>query len=89
MKDAVRSFADWNVELARGPKERDRQLDQMNRTFADKMTELMSHQVDHIPTFMDLIFISRFLRGSAIRRQISVRTPSTPFAPRKPATFIT
>ena len=33
----------------------------MNRTFADKMTELMSHQVDHIPTYMDLIFISRFL----------------------------
>ena len=61
VKDAVRSFADWNVELARGLKERDRQLDQMNRTFADKMTELMTHQVDDIPTFMDLIFISRFL----------------------------
>jgi phosphate transport system protein len=61
VKDAVRAFADWNVELAKGLKERDRQLDQMNRILADKMTERMTQQVDHIPTYMDLIFISRFL----------------------------
>ena len=59
--DAVRSFADRDIELARALKERDRQLDEMNRTFADKMTELMSHHPNQIPSYMDLIFISRFL----------------------------
>ncbi|MGB8464183.1 MAG: phosphate signaling complex protein PhoU [Terrimicrobiaceae bacterium] len=61
VKDAVRSFANCDLELARGLKERDRQLDEMNRTIADKMTDLMSLHVDHIPSYMDLIFISRFL----------------------------
>ena len=61
VKDAVRSFADRDIELARALKERDRQLDEMNRTFADKMTELMSHHPNQIPSYMDLIFISRFL----------------------------
>ena len=59
--DAVRSYAARDVELARALKERDRQLDDMNRAFADKMTNLMSLHVDHIPSYMDLIFISRFL----------------------------
>jgi phosphate transport system protein len=61
LKDAVRAFASQDIELARGIKERDRQLDQMNREFAEKLTELMSHNVDCIPTYMDLIFIARFL----------------------------
>jgi phosphate transport system protein len=61
VRDAVRSFADRDVELARALKERDRQLDEMNRAFADRMTDLMSHHPDHIPSYMDLIFISRFL----------------------------
>jgi phosphate transport system protein len=57
----VRAFADHDLELARGLKERDGRLDQMNREFAEKLTNLMSHHVDHIPTYMDLIFIARFL----------------------------
>ena len=61
VKDAVRAFASQDLELARGLKERDRQLDQMNRTFAEQLTDLMSHHVDCIPTYMDLIFIARFL----------------------------
>jgi phosphate transport system protein len=61
VKDAVRAFADQDLELARGLKERDGRLDQMNREIAEKLTDLMSHHVDHIPTYMDLIFISRFL----------------------------
>jgi phosphate transport system protein len=61
VKDAVRAFASQDLELARGIKERDRQLDQMNRDFAEKLTDLMSHNVDCIPTYMDLIFIARFL----------------------------
>ena len=61
VKDAVRAFADQDLELARALKERDRQLDQMNRNFAEKLTDLMSHNVDCIPTYMDFIFIARFL----------------------------
>ena len=61
VKDAVRAFADQDLELARGLKERDGRLDQMNREFAEKLTDLMSHHVDHIPSYMDLIFIARFL----------------------------
>jgi phosphate transport system protein len=61
VKDAVRAFASRDLELARGLKERDRQLDEMNRNFADKLTDLMSHHVDSIPTYMDLIFIAKFL----------------------------
>jgi phosphate transport system protein len=61
VKDAVRAFSDQDLELARGLKERDGRLDQMNREFAEKLTDLMSHHVDHIPSYMDLIFIARFL----------------------------
>lgn len=61
VKDAVRSFANLDLELARALKERDRQLDEMNRMFADKMTDFMSRHVEHIPSYMDMIFISRFL----------------------------
>jgi phosphate transport system protein len=61
VKDAVRAFASRDLELARGLKERDGKLDEMNRSFADRLTELMSHHVDSIPTYMDLIFIAKFL----------------------------
>jgi phosphate transport system protein len=61
VKDAVRAFASRDLELARRLKERDHQLDQMNRDFADRLTELMPHNVDLIPTYMDLIFIAKFL----------------------------
>jgi phosphate transport system protein len=61
LKDAVRAFASRDLELARRLKERDHQLDQMNRDFADRLTELMPHNVELIPTYMDLIFIAKFL----------------------------
>lgn len=61
VKDAVRAFANRDIELARALKERDRQLDEMNRVFAEKITNLMGGNVELIPTYMDLIFIARFL----------------------------
>jgi phosphate transport system protein len=61
VKDAVGSFANRDLELARGLKKRDYQLDQMNRNFAEKLTELMFHHVDLISSYMDLIFIAKFL----------------------------
>ncbi len=61
VKDAVRAFADRDVALSRALMERDRELDEMNRNYAERMTDLMSKNVESIPTYMDLIFISRFL----------------------------
>jgi phosphate transport system protein len=61
VKDSIRSYANGDVELARGLKERDRELDDMNRSFAEKMTNHMSACVELIPSYMDLIFMARFL----------------------------
>ena len=61
LHDAIRAFADNDQQLARGLRERDLPLDEMNRTFAEKITNLMSQNVEHIPSYMDVIFIARFL----------------------------
>lgn len=61
VKDSIRAFANGDTDLARALKERDRELDEMNRVFAEKMTDLMSGNVELIPSYMDLIFIARFL----------------------------
>ncbi len=62
VKDAVRAFASQDLELARGIKERDRATRSDESEISPRrLTELMSHHVDCIPTYMDLIFIARFL----------------------------
>ena len=61
VKDAVRAFAARDLALARTLQERDRVLDEMNRNYAEKMTDLMGRNVERIPAYMDLIFIARFL----------------------------
>ncbi len=61
LKDAIRAFRDEDLELARSLRDRDRELDRMNRDFAEKVTQRMAEDVESIPSFMDLIFISRFL----------------------------
>jgi len=61
VKDAIHAFANGNTAIARELKDRDRDLDEMNRSFAEQMTTRMSENVDLIPSYMDLIFIARFL----------------------------
>lgn len=61
LHDAIRAFADNDQELARGLKERDRVLDQMNRDYAEYITRLMPENPDLIASYMDLIFMARFL----------------------------
>lgn len=61
VKDAVQAFADNDLELARSLKDRDRTLDDMNRSYAEKVTERMPSDPAAIPTYMDLIFMARFL----------------------------
>ena len=59
--DAIKSYADQNTELARTIKPRDRELDTLNRNFANKLTELMPKRPEHIHGYLELIFIARFL----------------------------
>ena len=59
--DAVKAYADQNTELARALKPRDRELDALNRNFANKLTELMPKRTEHIQGYLELIFIARFL----------------------------
>ncbi|MEI8294046.1 MAG: phosphate signaling complex protein PhoU [bacterium] len=59
--DAIRSYADGDIDLARTIKSRDRELDELNREFADNLTELMPRNPDYIRGFLELIFIARCL----------------------------
>jgi len=59
--DAIRAYADQDTVLARTLKPRDRELDAMNRDFANKLTELMPKRPEHIQGYLELIFIARFL----------------------------
>ncbi len=59
--DAVRAYADANAELARGLKARDRDLDELNRVFAEACTERMAVEPHNIQGYLNLIFIARFI----------------------------
>jgi phosphate transport system protein len=59
--DAIKSYADNDIELARTIKVRDKELDELNREFADNLTELMPQTPEHIRAFLELIFIARCL----------------------------
>jgi phosphate transport system protein len=59
--DAIKSYADNDLELARTIKGRDKELDELNREFADNLTELMPQHPDQIRGFLELIFIARCL----------------------------
>jgi phosphate transport system protein len=59
--DAIKSYADNDIELARTIKGRDKDLDELNREFADTITEMMPQNPEHIRGFLELIFIARCL----------------------------
>ncbi|MEI7962339.1 MAG: phosphate signaling complex protein PhoU [Verrucomicrobiota bacterium] len=59
--DAVRSFAERNASLAVELKARDKTLDQMNKDFTDVMVNRMQDDSVNLPTYLNLIFISRCL----------------------------
>ena len=61
LREAVRAFADRDLQLALELKPRDLELDRLNRDYAEKLTRLMSEQTANIPVLLDLIFIARFL----------------------------
>lgn len=61
VRDAIKAYADQDAELARTLKGRDRELDALNREFANKLTELMQKNPVQIEEYLELIFIARFL----------------------------
>jgi len=61
LRDAIRAYADSDLETAGSLKLRDRELDRMNRDLAEHLASLMPDDIENIPTYIDLIFIARFL----------------------------
>ncbi|GAB4170623.1 MAG: phosphate signaling complex protein PhoU [Terrimicrobiaceae bacterium] len=61
VRDAVKAYADDDLALALSLKPRDKDLDILNLDYAERLTQLMATDVENIPTYMDLIFIARFL----------------------------
>ena len=59
--DSIRAYAENDIELASTIKDRDKQLDELNREFADTLTDLMSQNAGHIRAYIELIFIARCL----------------------------
>ena len=60
-RDSLQAFTDGDAELALGIKPRDRQLDEMNRSIAARMTERMAADSGQIRGYLDIIFIARNL----------------------------
>ena len=60
-KDSLQAFTDGDADLALTIKPRDRQLDEMNRQLASKMTERMATDSAQVRGYLDLIFIARNL----------------------------
>ena len=59
--DAVRAFAERNASLAVELKARDKELDRMNKELADVLVNRMQDDSVNLPTYLNLIFISRCL----------------------------
>lgn len=60
-KDAVKAYADGDIDLARTLKLRDKGLDELNRAFAETLADLMQKNPDGIRGYLELIFIARCL----------------------------
>jgi|SRR6185437_2829576 len=59
--DALQAFANRNIELALALRSRDRRLDDMNEEIAEKLSGTMLRDVFHIRTYLNLIFIARYI----------------------------
>lgn len=60
-RDAVKAYAEMDQTTARGMKERDRELDALNKSLADKFADCMAQHREEIRGYLNLIFIARFL----------------------------
>ena len=60
-RDSIRSYADRDEGLARGLKERDRELDAMHHAFIDQLTARMAEDTGRIRDYLDLVLMARNL----------------------------
>ncbi len=61
LSDAIKAYADDDDALARELKPRDKKLDEMNHQFADTCTERMAAEPHLIQSYLNAIFIARFI----------------------------
>ncbi len=61
LADGIRAYADGNAALGRELKPRDKELDELNRNFAEACTERMAAEPHLIQGYLNLIFIARFV----------------------------
>jgi phosphate transport system protein len=59
--DAMKAYADGDPALSETLKPRDKELDEMNRNFAESITSLMPTNPDSIRGMLELIFVARCL----------------------------
>lgn len=60
-QDAVRYYANNDQEGARKMKERDRELDEMNRNMTDHLADRMAADTANLRGYLNLVFVSRVL----------------------------
>lgn len=60
-KESLRAFAEHDCDLAGSLKDRDREIDQINKEIAVSITDAITYNTDNIPNFLSLIFIARNL----------------------------
>jgi len=61
LRDSLRAYSEHNTELARTFKERDREIDALNKEVTGRLTGSISQNTDAIPGYLNLIFIARNL----------------------------
>ena len=65
LKDALDAFVSGNTVLARGVIPRDKQVDEMNKSYQDKLTSLMEESTENIRRCRHLAIISKCLERIA------------------------
>ena len=60
-RDSLRAFVDGDSQLALQLKPRDRHLDGLNASLGDKLAGRMVADPKQVPTYLNIIFIARFL----------------------------
>ncbi|MDE1171766.1 MAG: phosphate signaling complex protein PhoU [Verrucomicrobium sp.] len=59
--DSVKAYAEADVDLARSLKARDKLIDELNASLAERFTDRISKETDKVRDYLDLIFIARHL----------------------------
>jgi phosphate transport system protein len=61
LSDSIRAFTDEDITLAIGLKNRDRDLDQLQHDFIDRITRRMEEDPANAQSYLDLVLMARFV----------------------------